>query len=62
MREACNLMQSGTVIMADDVIFPGARNCLEYMQNNPNYTNTFHEVHLECSADIGDGVQLSIGR
>jgi catechol O-methyltransferase len=62
LLEACNLIQSGTVIVADNVIHPGAPDYLEYVRNNPNYKNTFHEAKLEYSNDVRDGVEVSIRR
>jgi catechol O-methyltransferase len=60
MLEALNLIQSGTVVVADDVVYPGARDYLEYVRNNPNYKNTFHEAKLEYTADVRNGVEVSI--
>jgi catechol O-methyltransferase len=60
LLEASNLIQSGTVIVADNVIYPGAPDYLEYVRNNPNYKNTFHEAKLEYVNDTPDGVEVSI--
>jgi catechol O-methyltransferase len=58
--EAAGLIKQGTVIVADNVIYPGAPDYLEYIRNNPNYKNTFHEAHLEYTANVRDGVEVSI--
>ena len=60
LLESCNLIQSGTMIVADNVIYPGAPDYLDYVRNNPNYKNTFHEAKLEYQNDTPDGVQISI--
>jgi catechol O-methyltransferase len=60
LLETHGLIKSGTVLVADNVIFPGAPTYLEYIRNNPNYTTTFHETLLEYNHDIRDGVEVSI--
>ena len=60
LLEENNLIRSGTVIVADNVIFPGAPDYLAYVRSNPNYKNTFHEAKLEYSNDTRDGVEVSI--
>lgn len=60
LLEENNLIQSGTMIVADNVIDPGAPDYLEYIQNNPNYDSQLHETTLEYRNDIRDGVEISI--
>ena len=60
MLEELGLIKSGTVIVADNVIAPGAPAYLEYIRNNPNYTTTLYEENMEYSEDIRDGVEVSI--
>ena len=60
LLEENNLIQPGTMIVADNVIYPGAPDYLEYVRNNPNYKNTFHEAQLEYSNDTPDGIEISI--
>ncbi|CAM4764646.1 unnamed protein product [Rotaria magnacalcarata] len=60
MLEDAGLIKSGTVLLADNVIFPGAPDYLEYIRNNPNYATTFHEAKLEYREDIRDGIEISI--
>jgi catechol O-methyltransferase len=60
MLENVGLIQSGTMIVTDNVIRPGAPDYLEYIQNNPNYTTTTHEAALEYRNDIRDAVEISI--
>ena len=60
MLEEVGLIKSGTMIVADNVICPGAPDYLEYIRDNPNYTSTFYEGKLEYSEDLPDGVEISI--
>ena len=60
LLEDYGLIQPGTVIVADNVIYPGAPDYLEYIRGNPNYTTTFHEAKLEYDEDTRDGVEVSI--
>jgi catechol O-methyltransferase len=58
--ESSGLIKSGTVIVADNVIFPGAPDYLEYVRGNRNYKSQFHEAQLEYSQTMKDGVEVSI--
>jgi catechol O-methyltransferase len=60
MLEELSLITSGTMIVADNVIKPGAPGYLEYVRNNPNYTTTLYEENIEYSEDVRDGVEVSI--
>ena len=60
MLEDLGLIQSGTMIVADNVIRPGAPDYLEYIRNNPNYTSTLYESNLEYKEDVIDGVEVSV--
>ena len=60
LLEESGLIRSGTVIVADNVIYPGAPDYLQYIRNNSNYTTTFHNAKLEYSEDKPDGVEVSI--
>jgi len=60
MLEEAGLIKSGTMIVADNVITPGAPDYLEYVRNNPNYTTTTHEATLEYRNDVPDAVEISI--
>ena len=60
MLEKVGLIKSGTMIVADNVITPGAPDYLEYVRNNPNYTTTCYEEHLEYSEELLDGIEISI--
>ncbi|CAF0754470.1 unnamed protein product [Adineta ricciae] len=60
LLEENGLIKSGTMIVADNVICPGAPDYLNYIRGNPNYTTTFHETTLEYRNDIVDGVEISV--
>ncbi|CAF1415245.1 unnamed protein product [Rotaria sordida] len=60
MLEDTRLIKAGTMIVADNVITPGAPDYLKYVRNNPNYTSTFYEGKIEYREDLDDGVEISI--
>jgi predicted O-methyltransferase YrrM len=55
LLEDYGLIKSGTMIVADNVIYPGAPDYLEYVRNNPNYTTKMYEAMLEYRDDTPDG-------
>jgi catechol O-methyltransferase len=60
MLEAVGLIKSGTMIVADNVITPGAPDYLNYIQNNPNYKTKTYESTIEYREDVRDGVEITI--
>lgn len=58
--EVLGSIQSGTMIVADNVIRPGVSDYAEYVRNNPNYTSTLYESNLEYKEDVLDGVEASV--
>ncbi|CAF4330999.1 unnamed protein product [Adineta steineri] len=58
--EDVGLIKSGTMIVADNVICPGAPDYLEYVQNNPNYSTTLRESTLEYNDKLRDAVAISV--
>ncbi|CAF3499856.1 unnamed protein product [Rotaria socialis] len=60
LLEQMKLIASGTVVVADNVITPGAPDYLAYIRNNPNYESIFHEAMLEYTDTHKDGVEISI--
>ncbi|CAF0913324.1 unnamed protein product [Adineta steineri] len=60
MLEDVGLIKSGTMIVADNVICPGAPDYLEYVQNNPNYSTTLRESTLEYDDKLRDAVAISV--
>ena len=59
LLEEHGLIQSGTVLVADNVITPGAPEYLQYIRNNPNYHSTYHQSTLEYTKDVIDGIEIS---
>lgn len=57
--EQHGLLRKGSVIVADNVIFPGAPEYLEYVRDNKAYTSTMHPAHVEYS-DAPDGVEVTV--
>ena len=57
-----SFIDNGTVIIADNVIYPGAPDYLQYIRNNKNYKSTFHETVVEYMKEnpIKDGIEVSI--
>ena len=60
LLEQYGLIKSGTMIVADNVIYPGAPDYLNYIRNNSNYTTETYEATIEYREDIRDGVEVSI--
>jgi catechol O-methyltransferase len=59
LLEQHGLIKKGTVIVADNCIFPGCPDYLEYVRGNKNYKTTLHESFLEYTNDMKDGVEVS---
>ncbi|CAF3027087.1 unnamed protein product [Rotaria socialis] len=60
LLEQEGLIKTGTTIVADNVICPGAPDYLAYVRNNPQYSSVLHETTLEYRNDVPDGVEISI--
>jgi len=58
--ESLSLVQPGSVIVADNVIYPGAPDYLKYIRESRHYTTTFYEATLEYDDRIPDGVEVSV--
>jgi len=54
-----DLLDQGSVIAADNVIFPGAPDYLEYVRNSPLYKSVFHPGKVEYTS-IDDGIEESV--
>ncbi|XP_078491933.1 catechol O-methyltransferase B-like [Ciona intestinalis] len=59
MLENLGLIRHGTTIVADNVIFPGCPDYLEYVRNNPKYECTNYPSKLEYT-DREDAIEKSI--
>lgn len=62
LMEHYGLIQSGTVIVADNVITPGAPDYMQYVKNNRNYRSKTYESTLEYRDDTVDGVEVTVRR
>ncbi|XP_009909305.2 catechol O-methyltransferase [Dryobates pubescens] len=45
--QECNLLRKGSVLLADNVIVPGAPEFLKYIRSNPRFQCTNYPSHLE---------------
>ncbi|XP_072537478.1 catechol O-methyltransferase A [Salminus brasiliensis] len=59
LLEECGLLRKGTVLLADNVICPGAPEYLEYIRNNPRYESRYFPAHLEYTK-VEDGLEKSV--
>ncbi|XP_006890570.1 PREDICTED: catechol O-methyltransferase [Elephantulus edwardii] len=59
LLEECGLLQKGTVLLADNVIYPGAPKFLEYVRGNSHFECTHYSSHLEYSQMV-DGLEKAV--
>ncbi|XP_067881207.1 catechol O-methyltransferase A-like isoform X2 [Heterodontus francisci] len=59
LLETCDLLRKGTVLLADNVICPGAPDYLEYVRHNPRYRSEYRPAHLEYTR-VDDGLEKSV--
>lgn len=57
--EGAGLVAKGTVLVADNIIYPGAPDYLEYVKNSTHYKTETHETQLEYKSDMKDMVCVS---
>lgn len=55
-----DLLENGSVILADNVIYPGSPDYLEFIRNNPQFKSVFFKSNLEYMPEIEDGLEKSI--
>jgi catechol O-methyltransferase len=61
IAEAQGLVVKGSVLVADNVIFPGCPDYLLYVRDSKNgYTSKHYPAHLEYSSAVIDGIEVSI--
>ncbi len=60
LLEQLGLISSGTMIVADNVIYPGAPDYMHYIHNNPNYRTKTYESMIGYSNDIRDAVEVTV--
>ncbi|XP_043928945.1 transmembrane O-methyltransferase [Protopterus annectens] len=56
LLEEERLLREGTIILADNVIFPGAPHFLQYVKTCGKYQCKVHRAHLEYFKSIRDGM------
>ncbi|NXA39105.1 COMT methyltransferase, partial [Eudromia elegans] len=59
LLQECNLLRKGTVLLADNVICPGAPEFLKYIRNNPRFQCTNYPSHLEYMA-VRDAMEKAV--
>ncbi|XP_072343935.1 catechol O-methyltransferase A-like [Scyliorhinus torazame] len=57
--ESCGLLRAGTVLLADNVTFPGAPEYLDYVRHSPRYRSQYYGSHLEYT-QVKDGLEKSV--
>ncbi|CAN2389198.1 catechol O-methyltransferase activity [Pristimantis euphronides] len=59
LLEECGLLKPGSVLLADNVICPGAPDYLDYVRNSPLYQSQYFPSKLEY-LQVEDGVEKSV--
>ncbi|XP_026103681.1 catechol O-methyltransferase A isoform X1 [Carassius auratus] len=59
LLEDCGLLKKGTVLLADNVICPGAPEYLKYVRNSPRYESRYYKSNLEYTK-AEDGLEKSV--
>ncbi|XP_012687439.2 catechol O-methyltransferase B-like [Clupea harengus] len=59
LLEECELLRKGTVVLADNVVCPGAPDYLAYVRNSPAYQSSYFQSHLEYTKAV-DGLEKSV--
>lgn len=60
LLERSQLVVSGSVLVADNVIYPGTPAYLDYVRSRPSvYRTVFHPSFLEYTTDKPDGIEIS---
>lgn len=64
LLEQSGLLPVGSVVAADNVIYPGAPDYLAYIRAHPEFSSSFHEGMLEYvedkHEDLRDGIEVSV--
>lgn len=56
----CGLFKKGSVVVADNVLYPGAPEYADFIRSHPRFESSFFESHLEYRKDIPDGLEKSV--
>nr|XP_021500895.1 catechol O-methyltransferase isoform X2 [Meriones unguiculatus] len=59
LLQECGLLRKGTVLLADNVIVPGAPNFLAYVRGSSSFECTHYSSHLEY-LNVVDGMEKAI--
>nr|XP_020448917.1 catechol O-methyltransferase-like [Monopterus albus]XP_020448919.1 catechol O-methyltransferase-like [Monopterus albus]XP_020448920.1 catechol O-methyltransferase-like [Monopterus albus]XP_020448921.1 catechol O-methyltransferase-like [Monopterus albus]XP_020448922.1 catechol O-methyltransferase-like [Monopterus albus]XP_020448923.1 catechol O-methyltransferase-like [Monopterus albus] len=59
LMEECGLLRKGSVLLADNVICPGAPDYVEYVRSSPRYKSHYFRSHLEYTK-AEDGLEKSV--
>lgn len=57
--EQLGLLRRGSIVVADNVIFPGAPDYLRYIRANPRFVSHMHSSTLEYTPSVVDAVAVS---
>eukprot|EP00735_Rhodelphis_limneticus_P015325 TRINITY_DN954_c0_g1::TRINITY_DN954_c0_g1_i1::g.15922::m.15922 TRINITY_DN954_c0_g1::TRINITY_DN954_c0_g1_i1::g.15922 ORF type:complete len:264 (-),score=66.91,sp/O88587/COMT_MOUSE/48.42/1e-72,Methyltransf_3/PF01596.12/1.8e-23,Methyltransf_24/PF13578.1/2.1e-12,Methyltransf_18/PF12847.2/0.00033,Methyltransf_26/PF13659.1/0.0078,Methyltransf_15/PF09445.5/0.087,Methyltransf_31/PF13847.1/0.09 TRINITY_DN954_c0_g1_i1:47-838(-) len=60
LLEKLGLLHEGTVVVADNILFPGAPEYALYVRNSPDFESKFYLSELEFSDGVQDGVEVSV--
>ncbi|KAM3878386.1 catechol O-methyltransferase B [Diretmus argenteus] len=59
LLEECGLLRKGSILLADNVICPGAPDYLEYVRGSKRYESHYFKSHLEYTK-VEDGLEKSV--
>nr|DBA21311.1 TPA: hypothetical protein GDO54_017976 [Pyxicephalus adspersus] len=59
LLEECGLLTTGSVLLADNVVCPGAPDYLQYVRNSPQYQSQYFQSYLEY-LQVEDGLEKSV--
>ncbi|XP_042639220.1 catechol O-methyltransferase [Orycteropus afer afer] len=59
LLEECGLLRNGTVLLADNVIVPGAPDFLAHVRRSSHFECTHYSSHLEYSQEV-DGLEKAV--
>lgn len=57
--QECGLLRKGSVLLADNVICPGAPEYLDYVRSSHRYESQHFKSHLEYTK-VEDGLEKSV--